>query len=363
MYDVAIIGAGINGTSVAYEFIKEGKSVAIFDMQSIANGGSGAAGAFISPKFSKYGELKELIQEAFIYSMKFYETNFKEHFLKTRLIHIAKDEKDDEMLSFYKQHTDLKIFESKKVDGRESISLETAIIDAKPMCEALVEGADFFKHKVDKLNYDGSCWSIDDKFFSKNVILATGAYENIVKEPYIKLSGVWGHRIDIKTSTKNLYSLHQEVSISPSQDGILAIGATHDVHYHPQTSKEPYDIKKGRAELLKKASRTIKLEDVEIIKDYTGLRSGSYDYMPLVGSLVISDETISCKGLRLEIKKQDYDKYIYYENLYMINGNGGYGFVLAPYLAKILKDKILYGKKINDRIVPARFFSRWVRRR
>ncbi|MEA2100469.1 MAG: FAD-dependent oxidoreductase [Campylobacterota bacterium] len=363
MYDIAIIGAGINGTSVAHEFLKENKSVILFDMEGVAHGGSGAAGAFVSPKFSKYGELKELLQDAFIYSMEFYEKNFPQHFTKTQLIHIAKDEKDGESLRFYKQNTTLKLKEIDNTYDKETISLDTAIIDAKPMCEALADGAKFVKQKVQTLEYDDGMWIIDEIYTAKDLVIATGAYENLIKEPYIKLAGVWGHRIDIKTSTKNNFSLHQYVSISPTNDGVLAIGATHDVHYHPQTATKPYDIEKGRAELLEKASKTIKLEDVEVIKDYTGLRSGSYDYMPLVGELVISNETLACKDIGLGMKKQDYEKYIYYPNLYMINGNGGYGFVLAPYLAKILKDKILNDKKVSDRISPARFFARWARRR
>ena len=47
MYDVAIIGAGINGVSVAHEFAEAGKRVIIFGMEGIASGGSGAGGAFI----------------------------------------------------------------------------------------------------------------------------------------------------------------------------------------------------------------------------------------------------------------------------------------------------------------------------
>ena len=363
MYDLAIIGAGINGSSVAYEFTKEGKKVVIFDSDSIAHGGSGAAGAFISPKFSKYGELKELIQDAFIYSLDFYEKSFPQFMTKAPLIHIAKDEKDEESLRFYKQNSTLKLNEIESFNDKESISLDTAIIDAKSMCEALCDGAEFIKREIQTIEYSDGSWLIDNTNRAKNVVLATGAYENILKEPYIKLSGVWGHRIDVKTTTKNNFSLHQFVSISPSKDGVLAIGATHDVHYHPQTSKEPYDIDKGREELLQKASKTIKLENIEVIKDYTGLRSGSYDYMPLVGGLVVSKKTIETKGLRLQTKKQNYDEYTYYPNLYMINGNGGYGFVLAPYLARILKEHILYGKKISDRISPARFFARWVRRK
>ena len=184
----------------------------------------------------------------------------------------------------------------------------------------------------------------------------------MIHEPYIQLRGIWGHRIDVKTSTQNPYSLHQFVSISPSKEGVVAIGATHNVHYHPQKSKEPYDVEQGRAELLEKASRTLNLEDVAILKDYTGLRSGSFDYIPMIGPLVLSDATLQNKTLRLHTKKPDYETYSYYPNLTMINGNGGYGFVLAPYLAKMLAAYILCDEKINPRLLPARFFARWAKK-
>jgi len=371
LYDVAIIGAGINGTSVAYEFLKANKSVIIFDMDGVAGGGSGAAGAFIAPKFSKSGELKELLHDAFVYSMEFYEKNFSQSFKKTTLIHIANDEKSSDVLKYYKEHTTLKLKDVPKEfmdtledDARafESISLDAGVVDAQVMCKKLIDGAKFVKHKVDAVLYDDGIWVIDELYSAKNLVLATGAYETLLKEPYIKLRGVWGHRIDIKTTTKNSYSLHQNVSISPSNNSQLAIGATHDVHYHPQTATKPYEIQAGREELLQKASKTIKLEDIEVIKDYTGLRSGSFDYMPLIGSLVISKETLADKSVRFKTKKPEYEKYTYYPNLYMINGNGGYGFVLAPYLAKILSEHIFSNKEISSKLSPARFFARWAKK-
>ena len=362
MYDIAIIGAGINGSSVAYEFMQKGKKVIIFDMDGIASGGSGAAGAFISPKFSKAGELKEIIHDAFVYSMDFYEKNFPHILTKAPLIHIAKDESEDEILKYYKQHTTLKLKRTETSYERETISLDAGIVNAQAMCSAMCKGSKFVKSKVESLEYDDDRWIINESYSAKNVVMATGAYEQIIKEPYIQLRGIWGHRIDVKTTTQNKNSIHQFVSISPSKDGVLAIGATHNVHYHPETSTEPYDVKEGRDELLEKALRTINLENVEVIKDYTGLRSGSFDYMPLLGELVISKETLESKDIRFKVKKPDYEEYTYYPNLYMINGNGGYGFVLAPYLAKILSENVLSGKKINDRISPARFFARWAKK-
>ena len=371
MYDIAIIGAGINGCSVAHEFTGEGKSVILFDMDGVAQGGSGAAGAFISPKFSKAGELKEILHEAFVYSMEFYDTNFSHLLTKAPLIHIAKDEADSEILRVYKENTTLELLEPSKdtlnslnaaIQEQEIVSLNAAVVNAASMCKAMAKSAKFVQQKVESIVYDDGVWVIDETYSAKNVVLATGAYEGIIKEPYIKLRGVWGHRIDIKTTTQNPNSVHQFVSISPSTEGELAIGATHNVHYHPQSATEPYDIEAGRVELLEKASRTMNLENVEVVRDYTGLRSGSFDYMPLVGSLVLSKETLQNKNIRFKVKKADYSEYEYYPNLYMINGNGGYGFVLAPYLANILKEHILSAKKISDRITPARFFARWAKK-
>ncbi len=371
-YKTAIIGAGINGSTTAYKLKQAGQKVIIFDMNSIAGGGSGSAGAFISPKFSKKGELRELLNDAFIYSMDFYKKEFSEFLTSAPLLHIAQDKKSSETLAIYKESTKLKMLEPSKellnslkpyATEQENICLEAGVIDASAICYEMCKDIEFVKEEVTSLVHSDDYWIINDKYSVKNVVLATGAYKKLLDEPYINLRGIWGHRIDIKTATKNDYSIHQNVSISPSSDGVLAIGATHNVHYHPQTSTEPYDIDEGRAELLEKASRSLDLKDVEVVKDYTGLRSGTVDYIPLLGGLVISEKTLQNKTIRFDTKKVDYAKYDYYPNLTMINGSGGYGFVLAPYLAEMLSEHIINKKEIDKGILPARFFARWARRR
>jgi len=368
MYDIAIVGAGINGCSVAYEFIKEKKKVLLLDQDEVASGGSGSAGAFVSPKFSKAGELKELLHVAFLYSFDFYQKHFNNFTTKAQLIHIAKDEKDNEILKSYKQHTTLDLLHVEEeflkrlnTKDKEMVSLYSLVVDAKGICRELSKGCEFVKHKVSNIKSFENYVEIDGKFKAKKIVLATGAYKHLLDEEHIKLRGVWGHRIDIKTSTKIDKFLHQNVSISTTKDGVMAIGATHNVHYHPQTSKEPYNLEDGQKELLEKANKTITLKDVEIVKNYTGLRSGSFDYIPLVGKIVDSKNTL-LKDIKFKTKKPDYEQYIYHKNIYMINGNGGYGFVLAPYLAKFLKDEILHNKKVDKNLQPARFFYRWAKK-
>jgi tRNA 5-methylaminomethyl-2-thiouridine biosynthesis bifunctional protein len=218
------------------------------------------------------------------------------------------------------------------------------------------------KLHVEDLVWEDGYWLINETYAAREVILATGAYKTVINEPYIGLRGVWGHRIDVKSKLENPYSIHQFVSISPSKEGITAIGATHNVHYHPEINKESYDVEEGRKELLEKASRTVNLNDVEVLKDYTGLRSGSPDYMPLVGPIVLSRKTLECCEKNIRIKRPNYEDFLYYPHLTMINGSGGYGFVLAPYLAKMLAEYIISDKPINPRIAPARFFVRWAKR-
>lgn len=353
MYDVAIVGAGINGCAVAYYLSKSGKKVALVDKEAIAAGGSGAAGAFVSPKFSKAGELKELMEKAFPFALDFYATDFPALIHQAPLVHIAKDESDALKLVQFNKNSSiatgevpLHVKETLTCKAKESQSiyvLNAGVVDAQGICRAMSKDVDFFQKEIQQLHYADGYYEFDG-FKAKEVVLAYGAYEPLITEPYINLRGIWGYRIDIATSTKSDVTMHHHVSISSTKDGNMAIGATHDVHYHPQKNKEPYDVETRRAELLKKATLTIELHDVRVLKDYMGLRSGSNDYIPLVGRIV---------------KSESGD---FYPNLSMINGVGGYGFVLAPYIAKQLSDYLTQGKEIDSGLLPERFYKRWLKK-
>lgn len=231
------------------------------------------------------------------------------------------------------------------------------------MCEALLEGIELHQEEISSLEYQKNVWILNAEYKAKKVILATGAYEHqFFTQPYQMLRGIWGHRIDIKTSTKNDTSIHQFVSISAAHEGVLSIGATHNVHYHPQRTLEPYNLEEGREELLEKASKTLELKDIEVIKDYVGLRSGSFDYLPIIGKVVDIENSLNTLTKKdIYQKKPDLAKAVVFENLYMINGSAGYGYVLAPYLAQTLAKHILEEKTIPSALNPARFFFRWAK--
>ncbi|MDH4943789.1 FAD-dependent oxidoreductase [Sulfurimonas sp. C5] len=365
MYDIAIVGAGINGCLVAYQLKLLGQNVIVFDKEGIAAGGSGAAGAFLSPKFAKNGELKELLNSSLDIALDFYTTHFSKHVQHYNLLHIAKDEKDADHLRFCKENDNLELLDNPPFIPEDEYiyTSKSAIVDAQSICNALLEDIEYQTESIDTLEYLQGYWLLNKHYKAKKVLLATGAYEhNFYEQPYKNIRGIWGHRIDVSTSTKNDISIHQFVSISPVKDKKLAIGATHNVHYHPQTSNEPYNYEAGRLELLEKANRTLELQDVQVLKDYVGLRSGSVDYMPLVGQIVDVKSSLGKLTRReIEQKKPDFSKLVYHNELYMINGSAGYGYVLAPYLAITLAKAIVQNEEIPLELLPARFFYRWAK--
>ncbi len=371
-YDVIIVGAGINGCACAYFLHQAGLRVALIDQSGIASGGSGAAGAFISPKISKEGILKEIIAEAHLEAFQFYTTFFPQHTLPKPLLHIAKNDEDGLVIKRFKEETrhcssnacqDTLTWLSKEAICSESICLDNgAVVDAQGVCRALVQGIDFYEIKIESLKQEENGWTLGD-LRGAHVVLSIGAYPKLLPIDYVGLRGIWGHRIDIATTTKLSTILHHYVSISPtSREGVMAIGATHDVHFSPFDTKQLYDVEEGRQELLDKASKTLKLDNIRILQDYTGLRSGSNDYLPMLGSLVDAKATLAIHPHIIHGKAVSSSEYVYYPNLTMINGSGGYGFVLAPYLAKKLKENLVDGKSLDERLSPSRFFPRWAKR-
>lgn len=341
------------------------------DQDAIAAGGSGAAGAFISPKISKAGELKEIMSEAHAEALEFYTTHFSKFTLTKPLLHIANSPQETDKLEHFKRETSLQ--HSPIEDELKSLLTEEAsqdsyiyfskgaVVDAQGVCEAMARGIDFYPFKVNQLTHTDGLWQVGE-LRAKHLILTIGAYPKLLPIDYVGLRGIWGHRIDIETSTHIPCILHHHVSISPTtKEGIVAIGATHDVHYSP-FSGEPYEVEQGRKILLEKASKTLKLNNINIKNDYMGLRSGSNDYLPMLGSLVNADSTLEKYPHLKHGQALEASEYVYYPNLTMINGSGGYGFVLAPYLAKRLKEFIADGKALDPILSPSRFFPRWAKR-
>ena len=141
--DVAIIGAGINGCLSAYMLHQRGLNVVLFDSDGVAAGGSGAAGAFIAPKISKDGPLKEIMEVAYRFALEFYTSHFPNQISILPLLHLAKDEEDVIKINSFKRTTTIpfeEMFEFQDISHDSGVYFpESGIVKAQELCNELVK--------------------------------------------------------------------------------------------------------------------------------------------------------------------------------------------------------------------------------
>ena len=371
-YDTIIIGAGIAGCCTAYALQQKGQNVLLLDRSGVAaSGGSGAAGAFVSPKIGKGSSLQTLTNEAFHFAKDFYLKYFPKHFHQTGVIRIPKDEEDAEKFSTYETFNDskyrwvnkeeLKTFGIK--NSEDSFMFEEAgVCDAPEMCAAILEQVPFMQMDVESLEWDGKCWilrqaqePVAELIEAKNVVLATGYQNDLFDMRYMGVKGTWGSRGDYKSALNLEVSMHKSISVSANINGIIKIGATH------VKSKEPCLVCDGEPlkGLFGSASQMVDTSDFVLKETFCGMRSGSKDYFPLVGTVIdvpfmLENYPAITRGAKPTLETID--------KLFICNGLGGRGFVFAPLMAELLAECIVDGKEMDSRVSPDRLLLKWCRK-
>ena len=366
IYDVIVVGAGIAGCSSAYFLKQRGLDVLVVDRAGVAAmGGSSAAGAFVSPKIGKGSELQSLTNEAFEFAKNFYVEHFPTHFKQTGVIRIPKDEDDAQKFSKYEEFNRSKR-EWVNEESLENIGIkksfdsflfnEAGVCDAPEMCKAFLEGIDYKQYEVETLVYEDNLWILGN-YRAKKLVLATGYENKFFDMRYMGVKGTWGSRGDYETALDLDVSMHKQISVSANINGIVKIGATHEkeVDICMSCNGKPLNA------LFEVASSMVDTSDFKLKETFCGMRSGSKDYFPLLGSVISVSEMLENypklprgQQLKEEPKKM--------ENLYVCNGLGGRGFVFAPMMGKMLADNIVDGKEIDKRINPDRLFLKWCRK-
>jgi len=362
-YDTIIIGAGIAGASAAHALTQKGQRVLVLDKNGIASGGSGAAGAFVSPKIGKGAPLQKLTNEAFEYAKDFYLSTCPRLFNQTGVIRIPKDEVDAQKFSAYESYNE-KRYENYTKEQLETLRIkagfesfyfpDAGVCDAQEICRYLLADIDVEVYEVKEIRQEKAHWSVR-KYRVKNLVLATGFESDLVDLRYMGIKGTWGTRGDFSSTLTLDVSMHQSMSVSANVDGVIKLGATHE-----KEVKEVVPCKKEQALSLKeKASSLIDTSDLKLQELFCGMRAGSKDYFPLVGKVIdvaFMFETYPAvtRGAKPELK--------YLDNLFVCNGLGGRGFVFAPLMAKILAECIIENKEADSRVNPDRLFLKWARK-
>jgi len=368
-YDTIVVGAGIAGCCSAYMLQEKGQKVLLVDRSTVAaSGGSGAAGAFVSPKIGKGSALQTLTNEAFMFAKDFYSKNFPKDFYQTGVIRIPKDEDDANKFSVYEEFNSSqyswvskeKLEQIGVNNSKDSFLFEDAgVCDAPKMCESILSKIAFKQFEVDSINQYNETWilanSKGETISSKNIILATGYENNIFEMKYMGIRGTWGSRGDYYSKLNLTVSMHKSISISANIDGLVKIGATHN------KSKTPCKVCNGNPleGLFSTATQMVDTSDFKIKEIFCGMRSGSKDYFPLVGKVIDVEFMLKTYPNLLKGAKPPLE---HIKNIYICNGLGGRGFVFAPLMAKLLAEHIVDKEPIDIRVDPDRLFLKWCRK-
>ena len=376
MYDFLIIGAGVGGCNVAYFLQKSGKKVAIIDKEKVAGGASGVAGAFLSPLPGKKNSYNSFVNNSLKFAMNFYEELNPKTVYNRGILRIPNENFN---ISKLKDNAiEYQFFDKKKlqnisknfndIDGY--FYKDATLINPFGICEQLINGCDFYKKDVKELKFLDGVYQIDN-LRTKNIILATGVGKPLMEYPYLKILPMFGLRIDVKTSTKVPFNIHKSISISATNNGIVAIGATKQRHngdvecvtncqnciFYIDSEKEQIN------HLLKEASELIKLENLEVVKSYMGARATIKSYFPVIGKIVDYKKSLEKYPSIKNGTKIPLNLLTYFPNLHIINGLGSRGFVFAPYLAKILSENIINQTPIPDEISTQKLFYKMARKK
>lgn len=377
-FDYVIVGAGIAGCSLAHFLSKYSQSVLLIDKnEDVAFGASGAAGAFLSPLLGKPNKFKDLITKSLNFSINYYKENFSEDLINCGTCRIPKNEEDEQKFQSYIHYMD---FEYEKYEDGYLFKIGS-LVKPYELCKKLSKNTQkLFDYEVKSIEKKENIWKINNEIKAKNLFLTTGADISLIDEKYLDIRAVWGQKIDINTTTRININYHKECSLSISNDKqVVSIGATHNRFDYDKIDSS-YNLKLKNinkikhndytnniiqndiAELLKKANDIKVLNDVKVLDVKIGARASSVDYFPMVGKLVDAEKSFK-KYPHLkngfQIKNENLEMI---ENLYILNGVGGRGFVLSPYLAYVLVENIFNNKEIEEEITNFRLFKRWAKK-
>ena len=364
-YDTIVIGAGIAGISTAFWLEKGGQKVLLVDKKGLLTGASGAAGAFLSPRLGKGGDLQKVTNEAYRFALDFYAQNVPEGFFQKGLVRIPKDEKDAEKFAAYEPFIDLPYQKVSSGDfphiAPEALRWgafyfdHAAFVDPMTVAKKLTERIDTAWGVDAKPSYAGGAWRVG-KFSAPNIVLATGAERLPLEIPYLSIGGVWGERVDVRSAAEIPVTLHQKLSVSANVEGVVRIGATH-VRNDPRSEIERVNQLIVDAIVLVPA-----LADQRILRIYAGHRASVSDHFPLVGTIADTDASKKALGKPPKSLKPEHETIPRIPGCHIVNGFGGRGFVFGPLMGKMMSEKILSQTPIDPRVSADRYLLRFLRR-
>jgi glycine oxidase len=360
-YDAVIVGGGLIGSSIAFELSSEKLRVALLDRQEPGREASWAAAGMLAPgpdssdatalvplgieSLRLYPEFIVAIERASGKSVDFTRNGTFEVFRGPEA-EIARNKMVAEFHHLGLAAGAMSADEARKHEsslgantGAVAWLPEEATVDPRLLVEAVLAAAKLSGAEirancaVDALLYEGkACTGVvaaGQKISAKQIVIAAGSFCGTIADPareahqqpqlqhYAPVHPVRGQMLALRSETVRLKKVlrSQHRYLVPRRDGRIIAGSTlENSDFVKQVT--PQGVRQILDAALELAPA---LADAKIVEEWSGLRPGTPDLLPIIGPTDIT-------------------------GLWLATGHYRNGILLAPATAKIIRDWIVTGK-------------------
>jgi glycine oxidase len=375
--DVAVVGAGVVGASVAYYLARQGAKVTILEREAIGSGASahatgslsnlgtefapGLSFQFALAGFREFSELAPLLAQ---------DTGIDLLYQRRPSLRLALDEDEEELIKglmvWQQEQVEVEWINSEEVHRIEprltheirgaGYESESAQLDSYRLTLALAraaeqQGAKIVLRQVTGLETQGSrvtgVTTVDGPLACQTVVLAAGVWSSEFSQTLgfpVPVRPLKGERLVLRYSGEPLpvlISSPKRGHMVSRLDGLLSVGSTGGRDYDRQElfmgdqfDRQPTEA--ARLELLQRAIDVFPaLEEAELVQQLAGSRPLSPDRKPIIGPV---------PG---------------WEGIVLATGHTTKGIHLGPITGRVLADYILQGcREVPPEIgsfLPSRF--------
>ncbi len=325
---IFIVGAGINGFAIGFKLLSQGFDVKIFDYEQVGEPSSVAVG-MLAPlieakpyELSLFNLMLESKNQWLNFSKKLtIDSKFDIQFKKNSSLMIANNFDELEKIKFKRRFIESIGFNVEMLDRDKTLRLEPLLsenayaslfckeqdqVNPKLLRESLKisflkNGGKIEKQKINKVLFEKNKVGVklnNQKIFASKVVISSGVWSNQIIENSFKISlplkPIKGVTISIQSPKNAELIKHnlwfKNIYVAPRNDGKIIVGATEDERGFETiiNTREIYYLTKNLWENLPF------IQDYEIIEFKSGLRPGTCDGLPIIGSINHISKDIIC---------------------------------------------------------------------